>query len=167
MGRKKKKEIRATQVRYNKKVPTKSFRLDPGTIEKLNTLREDSKSKTWAELFKALVGEVEIKLMPIEEAKRAGCEIGVRNARLRYAVSFPCADCGQTIFINGPELISQVRKLLVDTGWAHSECPKPNLPQPTPHKPTHPNMSRPNPNPQITPVEKSNNRVKISHFIRG
>ena len=167
MGRKKKKEIRATQVRYNKKVPTKSFRLDPGTIEKLNTLREDSKSKTWAELFKVLVGEVEIELMSIEEAKRAGCEIGVRNARLRYAVSFPCADCGQTIVINGPELIAKVRKLIVETGWAHSECPGPNLPQPTPHKPTPPKTSLPKPNPPIMPVEKSNNRDKISHFIRG
>jgi hypothetical protein len=167
MGRKKKKEIRATQVRYNKKVPTKSFRLDPGTIEKLNTLREDSKSKTWAELFKVLVGEVEIELMSIEEAKRAGCEIGVRNARLRYAVSFPCADCGQTIFINGPELISQVRKLIVETGWAHTECPKPHFIPPTSPKPNPANMSRPNPNPLIMPGEKSDNQDKISHFIKG
>ena len=84
---------------------------------------EASKAETWGIFFKHLVGDFELKLKSIEEARRAGYESGSRNARILYAVSFPCADCGQTILISGPELKTKVKQLIAETGWAHSDCP--------------------------------------------
>ena len=59
---KKKSKITASQKRYDLRVPTTSFRIDPETFKKLSELREASNTKTWANLFKALVGDFEIKL---------------------------------------------------------------------------------------------------------
>jgi predicted transcriptional regulator len=170
MGTKKKK-ITPSQNRYNKKVPATTFRMDSDTKQKLNELFEASKAETWGIFFKRLVGDYELKLKSIEEARKAGYESGFSDARSRYAVSFQCPDCGQTIFINTPELKAKVRKLIAEAGWVHSACPepnlpRPNLPRPTPPKPTPPNMSRPNPNPPVVPVEKSNNQERILRFIQ-
>jgi hypothetical protein len=169
MRRKTKKpsKVYPTNKRYDKRVPTTSFRIDPETVKKLFELREASKARTWAKLFRGLVGDYEIKLISIEEARKAGYVLGFRNARLQYAVSFPCADCRQIIFIEGPELISKVRKLIFKAGWGHSECPRPSLPQPPPPKPTPPNVSLPKANPPVVPINKSNgNQDKILRFIQ-
>jgi len=164
---KKKSKITPSQKRYNLRVPTTSFRIDPETIKKLNELRKTSNAKTWANLFKSLVGDFELKLKSIEEAKEAGYKSGSLNAMLRYGVTFPCAVCGQSILIKEPELKEKIRKLIAEAGWAHSECPRPNLPQPTPPKPIPPNISLPKPNPPSVPVHKSNgNQDKILRFIQ-
>jgi hypothetical protein len=106
-------------------------------------------------------------LKSIEEAKEAGYKSGSLNAMLRYAVTFPCVDCRQIIFIEGLELKAKVRKLIAEAGWAHSECPEPNVPQQTPPKPIPPNISLPKPNPPVMPVHKSNwNQDKILRFIQ-
>jgi hypothetical protein len=140
--------------------------MDPDTKQKLLELCEASKAETRGIFFKRLVGDYELKLKSIEEARKSGYESGFRNARLLYMVSFPCADCGQNIFISGPELKVKVRKLIADAGWAHSECPRPNLPQPPPPKPIPPNNGLPKPNPPAVPVEKSTNQDKISRFLK-
>ena len=165
MGRSKKSKITPSQKRYNLRVPTTSFRLDPETVKKLNELREASNPKTWKNLFKGLVGDYELKLISIEESRKAGYKSGFRDAWSQYAVSFPCADCGQTIYIEGTELKAKVRKLIGER-WAHDECPRPTLPKPIPPKPTPSTMSRPNPNPPVVPVERSSNQIKILHFLQ-
>jgi hypothetical protein len=165
MGRKKKK-ITPSQKRYNQKVPATTFRMDPETRQKLLELYEASKAKTKIIFFKGLVGNYKLQLISIAEARKAGYESGYRDARFRYAVSFPCPDCGQTIFINTPELKAKVRKLIGER-LAHSECPSPTLTQPPPPKPTSPNINPPKPNPPVMPVAKSNvNQDKILHFLR-
>ena len=162
---KQKSKITPSQKRYNLRVPTTSFRLDPETVKKLNELREALNPKTWKNLFKILVGDFELKLKSIEEARKAGYELGFRNAKFCYGVSYPCPDCEQTIFINTPELKAKVRRLIAEAGWAHPECPILNLPKPTAPKPTPPSTSLPKPNSSIIPIEKSNNRDKILRFI--
>jgi len=160
-------KVYPTNQRYNKRVPATAFRIDTGTVKKLYELFEASKAETWGIFFRGLVGDYEIKLISIEEARKAGYVLGFRNARLQYAVSFPCADCRQIIFIEGPELISKVRKLIFKAGWGHSECPRPSLPQPPPPKPTPPNVSLPKANPPVVPINKSNgNQGKILRFIQ-
>jgi hypothetical protein len=163
---KKKNKITPSQQRYNQRVPTTSFRLDPDTVKKLNELREASNPKTWKNLFKGLVGDYELKLLSIEEARKAGYKLGFRNAWSQYAVSFPCADCGQTIYIEGSELKAKVRKLLGER-LAHEECPRTTLPKPTPPKPPPSSITLPKPNPPAVPVEKSANQDKISRFLQG
>jgi predicted transcriptional regulator len=164
MGKKKKK-ITPSQNRYNKKVPATTFRMDSDTKQKLNELFEASKAETWGIFFKGLVGDFEIKLISIEEARKAGYKLGFRDAWSRYAVSFPCADCGQTIYIEGTELKAKVRKLIGER-WAHGECPRPILPKPTPPKPTPSSITLPKPNPPAVPVEKSANQDKILRFLQ-
>ena len=166
MGKKKKK-ITPSQKRYNQKVPATTFRMDPETRQKLLELYEASKAKTKIIFFKGLVGNYKLQLISIAEARKAGYESGYRDARFRYAVSFPCPDCGQTIFINTPELKAKVRKLIAEAEWIHSECPEPYLPQTTPPKPIPANMNRPNPNPPAVPAAKPNgSQAKILHFLR-
>ena len=166
MGKKKKK-ITPSQKRYNQKVPATTFRMDPETRQKLLELYEASKAKTKIIFFKGLVGNYKLQLISIAEARKAGYESGYRDARFRYAVSFPCPDCGQTIFINTPELKTKVRKLIDEAGWIHSECPEPGLPQTTPAKPIPANTNRPKPNPPVVPVHRSNDiQDKILRFIK-
>jgi len=160
-------KVYPTNERYNKKVPSMSYRIDPDTKKTLSEIHESSNGETWAKVFRRLVGDVELKLKSIEEAKEAGYKSGSLNAMLRYGVTFPCAVCGQSILIKEPELKEKIRKLIAEAGWAHSECPRPNLPQPTPPKPIPPNISLPKPNPPSVPVHKSNgNQDKILRFIQ-
>ena len=166
MGKKKKK-ITPSQKRYNQKVPATTFRMSPVIKQKLLELYKASKAETWGIFFEELVGHFEIKLISITEARKVGYELGYRDAMSRHAVSFPCPDCGQTIFINTPELKTGVRKLIANAGWIHSECPEPDLPRPTPPKPVPANMSRPRPNPPVGPAAKSNgSQDKIRLFLK-
>ena len=164
---KKKKKITPSQKRYNQKVPATTFRMDPDTKQKLLELYKASKATTWGIFFEELVGHFELKLISIEDARKAGYESGVSDARSRYVVYFQCPDCGQTIFINTPELKAKVRRLIAEAGWAHAECPKPNLPRPTPPKPTPSSINLPKPNPPVVPAAKPNgSQAKILHFLQ-
>jgi hypothetical protein len=159
-------KVYPTNQRYDKRVPPTAFRIDSETVKKLYELFEASKAKTWGAFFRMLVGDYELKLISIEEARKAGYQKGFRDAWSIYAVSFPCAKCGKTIFINSPMKKDQVRVMLVEAELSHEECPKLNFRQPTPVKPTPPTMNRPNPDPPIMPKGKSNNRDKILKFIQ-
>ena len=160
-------KVYPTNERYNKRVPTKGFRIDSETVKKLYELFEASNAGTWGIFFKGLVGNYKLQLISLEDARKAGYESGYSDARFRFAVSFPCPDCGHTIFINTPELKTGVRKLIANAGWIHSECPEPGLPQTTPAKPIPANMSRPNPNPPVVPAAKSNgSQDKIRLFLK-
>ena len=160
-------KVYPTNERYNKKVPSMSYRIDPDTKKTLSEIHESSNGETWAKVFRRLVGDVELKLKSIEEAKEAGYELGFRNAKSLHAVSFPCTKCGHTAVVTGPGQIAQVRELIVKAEWAHAECPRPNLPKLTPPKPSPPNMSRPNPNPPVVPVHRSNgSQDKILRFLQ-
>ena len=156
-----------SEKRYNQKVPATTFRMDSDTKQKLLELYKASKAETRGAFFRSLVGDYELKLISIAEARKVGYELGYRDARSRHAVSFPCPDCGQMIYINGPELIAKVRKLIVKAGWAHERCPEPDLPQTTPAKPIPANTNRPKPNPPVVPVHRSNDiQDKILRFIK-
>jgi predicted RNA-binding Zn-ribbon protein involved in translation (DUF1610 family) len=166
MGKKKEK-ITPSQQRYNQKKPSTTFRIDSETVKKLYELFEASNAGTWGIFFKGLVGNYKLQLISLEDARKAGYESGYSDARFRFAVSFPCPDCGHTIFINTPELKTGVRKLIANAGWIHSECPEPDLPRPTPPKPVPANMSRPRPNPPVGPAAKSNgSQDKIRLFLK-
>ena len=160
-------KVYPTNERYNKKVPTTSYRIDPDTKQKLLELREASNGETWAKVIRSLAEGYEIKLTSIAEARKAGYQKGFRDAWAKYEVSAPCVNCGKSIFIDKPELKEQVRKLIVKARWAHVECPKLNFKQPTSPKPISANMSRPNPNPPVMPTDKANvSQDKILHFLR-
>jgi hypothetical protein len=166
MGEKKKK-IMPSEKRYNQKVPATTFRMDSDTKQKLLELYKASKAETRGAFFRSLVGDYELKLISIAEARKVGYELGYRDARSRHAVSFPCPDCGQMIYINGPELLAKVGKLIAKAGWAHERCPEPDLPQTTPAKPIPANTNRPKPNPPVVPVHRSNDiQDKILRFIK-
>lgn len=155
-----------SRQKYEKNNPTVSARMSTANRDKLRLVLR-KQGTTLSKVLIAFATEQQIKLKSIEEAQKTGYEFGFRDAKSRHAVSFPCAKCGHTIFVNGPEQIAQIRELIVKARLAHSECPIPNSPKPTPPKPTPTNMSLPKPNPPAAPVAKSNgNRDKILDFLR-
>jgi hypothetical protein len=161
-------KVYPTNERYNKKVPSMSYRIDPDTKKTLSEIHDSSNGETWAKVFRRLVGDYEFKLISIEEARKNGFELGLRNAKLWYGVSYPCAKCGQTIFVSGPRQIAQVRELIVKARLAHSQCPEPNLPQPTPPKPTPSSITLPKSNPPVMLVHRSNgSQDKILRFLQS
>jgi hypothetical protein len=118
---------------------------------------------TLPKLLIAFANEQEIKLKPCDEAKN----IGYQEAKRLYMVTYPCSICGKDIVITNPKTKTAVGQYMHDAGWAHAECPEPNLPRPTPPKPIPANKSRPNPNPAVVPVHKSNgSQDKILQFLR-
>jgi hypothetical protein len=160
-------KVYPTNERYNKRVPSTTFRIDNETVKKLYELFEASNAETWGIFFKDFVGDYKLQLISITEARKVGYELGYSDARSRHSISFPCPDCGQTIFINSPELKAKVRKLIAKAGWAHAECPEPNIPRPTPPKPTSSSITPPKPNPPVVPIHRSNDsQDKILRFLK-
>ena len=161
-------KIYPTNERYNKKVPTKGFRIDSETVKKLYELFEASNAGTWGIFFKGIVGDYKLQLRSIVEARKEGYEFGYRDAKSQYAVSVPCRVCGQMIYITGPVLIAKVRKLTAKAEWAHAECPEPDLPRPTFPKPTPSTITLPKPNPPAMPVAQLNaTQDKLRRFTQG
>jgi hypothetical protein len=71
-----------------------------------------------ADALKVLAGELEIKTIPIEEAKRLGRE----EAKNLYAVTYPCNICGEPISITTPEAKEAASRFMVEHGWGHNKC---------------------------------------------
>ena len=167
MGRRNKSRSKLpSRQKYEKNNPTVSARISIQNRDKLRLVLR-KQGTTLPKVLIAFANEQEIKLKSIEDAKKASYELGFRDAKVSFAVSFPCPKCGHTIFVNGPEQIAQIRELIIKARLAHPECPIPYLPKLTAPKPTVPNMSRPNPNPPVVPVAKSNgNRDKILNFLQ-
>ena len=99
--------------------PTLSARVTIETKEKLlaglKTL-----GMSLPDAFKVLAGELEIKLKPIEEARKAGYE----EAKKLYAVTYLCGGCGKPIVMVNPEAKKAAGRYMAEHGWRHKECHK-------------------------------------------
>ncbi len=93
-----------SRIKYEKENPTVSARLPVEVrgklLAKLKTL-----DMRLADALKVIAGELEIKAVPIEEAKKASYE----EAKKRYMVTYLCRVCG---------------KYMTEHGWGHAECHK-------------------------------------------
>ena len=164
-SRKTTKKKSPSRIKYETSHPTVSARI-PIEIKEKIIANLKTLDMNMADAFKKLAGELEEKAKPIELMKKAEYKAGYSAAKNYYAVPYQCSKCGQTIVINTPEEKEAASILMTAEGWRHETCPEPKLPQTTPAKPNPTNMSRPNPNPPVVPVEKSANQDKISRFLK-
>jgi hypothetical protein len=65
-----------------------------------------------------LAGEMEVKAIPVEEARQKGYE----EAMKLYMVTYLCFECGKPLAITSPETKKVVSKFLTEHGWGHTKC---------------------------------------------
>ena len=108
-----------SRERYEKENPTVSGRIPKETRHNL-LLNLKKIGMTLPDALKILAGELEVKVIPINEARQAGYE----EAKNLYMVTFPCDVCGKPIPIKNPKTKEAVSKYMTEHGWAHAECHK-------------------------------------------
>jgi len=114
MGNKKKSPSRE---RYEKENPTVSARVPKETRDRLLEVLPKL-GMSLSDAFKVLAGELEVKAVPIDEARRQGYE----EAKNHYTVTYQCFICGKSIVITSPETKGVVSKFLTTHGWGHKKC---------------------------------------------
>ena len=106
-----------SRERYEKENPTVSARVPKETRDKLlEVLPKLGMSLSGA--FKVLAGELEVKVMPVDEARRAGYE----EAKNLYMVNYPCFICGKPIPITSLKAKEVASKFMTEHGWGHAKC---------------------------------------------
>ncbi len=108
-----------SRERYEKENPTVSGRI-PKEMRRDLLLNLKKMGMTLSDALKVLAGELEVKVIPIDEARQAGYE----EAKNLYMVIFPCNVCGEPIPITNPKTKEAVSKYMTDHGWGHAECHK-------------------------------------------
>jgi hypothetical protein len=115
MGNKKKSPSRE---RYEKENPTVSARVPAETRDKL-LVNLAKLNMTLSDALKVLAGELEVKVVPIDEARGKGFE----DAMKLCMVTYPCHKCGKPMHITSPRAKEAVRGFMIEQGWGHSRCP--------------------------------------------
>ena len=106
-----------SREKYEKENPTVSARLPIEKRDKLlSVLRRLGLSLR--NLLIGVVDETDIKLKPIDEARKTGYE----EAKERYMVLFPCDTCGELLPITSPKAKKVAGQLMSDAGWGHATC---------------------------------------------
>jgi mRNA-degrading endonuclease RelE of RelBE toxin-antitoxin system len=165
-SRKNTKKKSPSRIKYETSHPTVSARI-PIEIKEKVIANLKSLDMNMADAFKKLAGELEEKAKPIELMKKAEYKAGYRAAKNYYAVPYQCSKCGQIIVINSPEEKESASILMTAEGWRHATCPEPNVPETAQAKPIPANMSRPNPNPSVVSIAKSNgSQDRILRFLK-
>jgi len=108
-----------SRIKYEQNNLTVSGRVPKRTRDKLyaNLAKQ---GMTLPDALKVLAGELEIKAIPIDEARRAGYE----EAKNLYMVPFACDVCGEMMPVTGPKAKEVVSRFLTEHGWGHTECHK-------------------------------------------
>lgn len=94
----KKKRKSPSREKYEKENPTVSARVPKETRDRL-LVNLAKLGMTLPDALKVLAGELEVKVMPIDEARGQGFE----DAMKLYMVTYPCNMCGKTIHITSPK----------------------------------------------------------------
>ena len=108
-----------SRKKYEEENPTVSARVPKETREKLLVaLRKLDMSLKDA--LKVLTGELEVKVIPIDEAR----QLGYKEARNLYMVTCPCDVCGKPVAITSPKAKEVVSKYMAKYGLGHAKCHK-------------------------------------------
>ena len=91
---------------------------------------KEKRDKFYANLAKAgrsvpdalnsLADDLELRVRPIDEARRQGYE----EAKNHYMVTYPCSVCGKLIPLTSPKAKEAVSRYMTEYGWGHAECHK-------------------------------------------
>jgi len=115
----KQKNTPPSRKRYDEENPTVSSRLPNEKRDKLRAVLR-SLGLSLTNLLVSFADEYEIKVKPIDEAKKEGYE----EAKNRYMVPFPCSECGEMIPITGKKAKEAVMEFMIEQGWGHAKCHK-------------------------------------------
>jgi antitoxin component of RelBE/YafQ-DinJ toxin-antitoxin module len=119
MKKKNKKSPSRTKYEINK--PTISARVTLETKQKLKAVLAKSGLST-ADLFKSIADELELKTIPIEEARQKGFEQGYKKAHKLFAVTFPCDVCGKPVEVTNLKLKQVISEYIAELNWGHAKC---------------------------------------------
>ena len=108
-----------SRKKYEEENPTVSARVPKETRRNL-LLNLKKIGISLAEALKVLAGELEFKVKPIDEVRKAGYE----EAKKIYMVTFSCDVCGKPIPIKNPKTKEAVSRYMTGYGWGHPECHK-------------------------------------------
>lgn len=108
-----------SRIKYEQSHPTVSARLPIAARDKLNANLKKA-GITLSDALLKLAGELEIKLLPIEEARKAGYD----EAKKLYAVPYPCRVCRNPIVITSPGAKEAAARYMTEHGWGHAACHK-------------------------------------------
>ena len=108
-----------SRKKYEEGNPTVSARVSKETRHNL-LLNLKKIGMSLADALKVLAGELELKVKPIDEARRQGYE----ETKNLYMVPFPCSECGEMIPITGKKAKEAVMEFMIEHGWGHAECHK-------------------------------------------
>lgn len=103
--------------KYENNHPTISARLPKDKHDKLLALLRNL-DVTLPQLLLHFIGEYEIKIMSIEEARQKGYQ----EAKKTYMVTFLCRKCGKPVAITSKQAKEAVSKYMTERGWGHKEC---------------------------------------------
>jgi hypothetical protein len=118
-----KKKVLPSRVKYDAKNPTVSARMPREERNKLLIVLKKL-NLSLPQLLVAFADENEIKLKPIEQAKKEGYEEGYASAKEKYGVPFACAKCSKPVYITSPKSKALVGKFMTEHGWCHAGCLK-------------------------------------------
>jgi len=120
----KKKRKSPSRERYEKENPTVSGRMPKEKRDKLYANLAKS-GRSVSDALNSLADDLELKVRPIDEARKAGYE----EAKNLYMVPYLCYICGKPIAITSPESKEFVSKFLTERGWGHTQCHERKRPQ--------------------------------------
>ena len=106
-----------SRIKYEQSHPTVSARIPKETRDRL-LVNLAKLGMTLPDALKVLAGELEVKVMPIDEARGQGFE----DAMKLYMVTYPCHKCGKPMHITSPRAKEAVRGFMIKQGWGHSKC---------------------------------------------
>ncbi len=120
----KKKRKSPSRERYEKENPTVSCRMPKEKRDKFYANLAKS-GRSVSDALNSLADDLELKVRPIDEARRAGYE----EAKNLYMVTYPCSGCGEPIPITSPKSKDAASRYMHEYGWGHAKCHERKRPQ--------------------------------------
>ena len=106
-----------SRQKYERQNPTVSARVSEETRGRLRAVLPQL-GMSLADALKVLAGELEVKAIPIDQAKKLGYE----EAKNLYLVTYPCNVCGKPMSITTAKAKEAAARFMVEHGWGHTEC---------------------------------------------
>lgn len=100
-----------SREKYEKENPTVSGRVPKETRDRLN-VNLAKQDMSLADALKVLAGELELKVRPVDEAR----QVGYKEAKNHYLITFPCDVCGKPIPIKKPKTKEAASKYMTEHG---------------------------------------------------
>ena len=106
-----------SREKYERQHPTVSARLPAETRDKLLAALA-AHNMSLADALKVLAGELEVRAIPLDQARHLGFE----EAKKAYMVVYPCSICGDQIAAASPKEKEAAGRYMVQNGWGHGRC---------------------------------------------